>query len=475
MSHFVIIAAQSAGGPFQWFMDNPFAGIMVLTFVLLALAALFGPKEEEAKELAPTPASKSTSEQLKEAPATPETPSKEDAPETKEPPVAPPDEEAKEAKDDAPVVSEPEEEAEETPVPVEVKEDKPKPKTKKEQKKDEPKEVDDEETRAEKLKQRQEKRKAHVSQIKFQDENIKPRTVAEGLEATRKGWISKLGDLLRGKKEIDEDILDELEEVLYSADIGTRTVQRLLQDIEERLERDALNDPDQVREAIKDEIYKIIDIEAPELNFESDDEGPFVVMVVGVNGVGKTTTIGKLAARLSSQGKKVLVGAADTFRAAAVEQLELWAERTDAQVIKGNDGQDPSSVVFDAVQAGVARGVDVVLVDTAGRLHTKQNLMEELKKVKRTMARAHGPAPHEVLLVLDATTGQNAINQAKQFGEAVNVSSIALTKLDGTSKGGVVVAICEELKLPIRFIGVGEHIDELKRFSANDFVEALFQ
>jgi fused signal recognition particle receptor len=197
-------------------------------------------------------------------------------------------------------------------------------------------------------------------------------------------------------------------------------------------------------------------------------------MVVGVNGVGKTTSIGKIAARLSSQGNKVLVGAADTFRAAAVEQLELWAERTDAQVVKGQPNQDPSAVVFDAVQAGVARKMDIVLADTAGRLHTKQNLMEELKKIKRVMGRAHSTAPHEILLVLDATTGQNAVNQARQFNEALGVTGIVLTKLDGTSKGGVIVAICEELKVPIRYIGVGEHIDELKTFSASEFVEALF-
>jgi fused signal recognition particle receptor len=246
----------------------------------------------------------------------------------------------------------------------------------------------------------------------------------------------------------------------------------LLQKIEDQLERDELESPEHVKEAIKDEIYKIINIEGKPLDFDS--ESPYVVMVVGVNGVGKTTSIGKIAARLSSQGNKVLVGAADTFRAAAVEQLELWAERTDAQVVKGQPNQDPSAVVFDAVQAGVARKMDIVLADTAGRLHTKQNLMEELKKIKRVMGRAHSTAPHEILLVLDATTGQNAVNQARQFNEALGVTGIVLTKLDGTSKGGVIVAICEELKVPIRYIGVGEHIDELKTVSASEFVEALF-
>lgn len=332
---------------------------------------------------------------------------------------------------------------------------------------------DDEEARRRKRSEAlKEKRRMTVDDLELQEETVQPRTLRDGLEKTRKGWLARLNDLVRGKKELDEELLEELEEVLYTADIGTRTTAQLLSVIEEKMERKELKSPDLVREAIKDEIYRILTVGTSELDFEK--EKPYVVMVVGVNGVGKTTSIGKLAARFAYEGKQVVVAAADTFRAAAVEQLEQWASRVDAQIVKGQPNQDPSSVVFDAVQAGVARGVDIILADTAGRLHTKQNLMEELKKVKRVVGRAMTTAPHEVWLVLDATTGQNAINQAKQFHEALGVTGIVLTKLDGTAKGGVVVAIAEELKIPIRFIGVGEHIDELRRFSPAEFVDALF-
>jgi fused signal recognition particle receptor len=319
------------------------------------------------------------------------------------------------------------------------------------------------------------RRQMHVSEVNLEDKapaDLAPRSLREGLEKTRKGWISRLNDLLRGKKELDSDIIDQLEEVLFTADIGTRTTQHLLQTIETKLERRELHSLETVKASIKQEIYNILSFGTQSLDFEA--QKPYVIMIVGVNGVGKTTTIGKIAARLSKKGKKVLIAAADTFRAAAVEQLETWAARVDAEVLKGNQNQDPSSVVFDAIQAGLARKIDIILVDTAGRLHTKQNLMEELKKVKRIMGRAYTSAPHEVWLVLDATTGQNAINQAKQFNEALGVTGIILTKLDGTAKGGVVVAISEELKIPIRYIGVGEHIDELKPFSAGEFVDALF-
>jgi fused signal recognition particle receptor len=546
MSHLLFLTQQNTGGIVQWLSQNPFAVIMIITFVLLALASLFkstsaeqeGPSVgtgDTPKSFAEVMGSTSTSqakdekvkppakkEPVKEEPEADET---EDEPPVEEPPAPTKKQKGKKQKgkkgkkgkskpektEEKPVAEEvpaeepveekaPEKEepsTEEVPTEEPVAEEAPaeepaveeeapteepaeekapekpaeKPAEKKPAKKDKADEQEEQE-RLDKLQKRQEKRTKHVSEVKFEDEKVEPRTLRDGLSNTRKGWISKLGDLLRGKKEIDDDVLEEIEEVLYSADIGTRTVQHLLQKIEDQLERDELESPEHVKEAIKDEIYKIINIEGKPLDFDS--ESPYVVMVVGVNGVGKTTSIGKIAARLSSQGNKVLVGAADTFRAAAVEQLELWAERTDAQVVKGQPNQDPSAVVFDAVQAGVARKMDIVLADTAGRLHTKQNLMEELKKIKRVMGRAHSTAPHEILLVLDATTGQNAVNQARQFNEALGVTGIVLTKLDGTSKGGVIVAICEELKVPIRYIGVGEHIDELKTFSASEFVEALF-
>ncbi len=291
-----------------------------------------------------------------------------------------------------------------------------------------------------------------------------------GLEKTQKGFMAKLNALLF-KGDFDEDLVDELEALLVTSDIGIRTTERLLGDLRDQLNKKEIQDPALVRARLQEQVTEILG-EAKEP--WSLEHNPTVIMVIGVNGVGKTTTIGKLAARYVRQGKKVVLGAGDTFRAAAVEQLEVWCERSGAEVIKGKENSDPSSVIFEAVKHANETGADLCLCDTAGRLHTKVNLMQELKKVRRVIDKAMPGAPHEVMLVLDATTGQNAITQARQFKEAVELDAIALTKLDGTAKGGVVVAICDELKVPVRFIGVGEQVDDLRDFNPGAFVEALF-
>jgi len=278
---------------------------------------------------------------------------------------------------------------------------------------------------------------------------------------------------------VDDAVLADLEEVLFTADIGVRTATRLLESAREKVRKKELSDPDKLKAVLREEIAGILAMggagPAAAAPLTVGKERPWVVMVVGVNGSGKTTTVGKLAAKLQQAGHSVLLGAGDTFRAAAGEQLEIWARRVNAPVVRGKDGSDPAAVCFEAVQQGAQTGVDVVLCDTAGRLHTKTPLMEELKKVKRVIGKAAGGAPHEVLLVLDATNGQNAIAQARQFHEALGVTGIALTKLDGTAKGGVVIGICDELKIPVRYVGVGETVADLKPFSPAEFVEALFQ
>jgi fused signal recognition particle receptor len=296
----------------------------------------------------------------------------------------------------------------------------------------------------------------------------------KGLSKTHQGFVEKIDRLFLGKKTIDQDLLDELEELLFEADLGVKTASELIEGVRQGLRRGDLQDPGKVKEFIKEEILKILHSGEKPLAIDFAKSKPFVFMVVGVNGAGKTTTIGKIAHQYSAQGKKVLIGAADTFRAAAVEQLEIWANRAGADFIKQSKGSDPSAVAFDSIHAAKARNTDIVLIDTAGRIHTKINLMEELKKVKRIVGRECPGAPHEILLVLDATTGQNAISQAKLFNEAIGVTGIALTKLDGTAKGGIIVGITEEMKIPIRYIGVGEAIDDLKEFNASDFVQALF-
>jgi len=297
----------------------------------------------------------------------------------------------------------------------------------------------------------------------------------KGLSKTHQGFVGKIDRLFLGKKTIDQDLLDELESVLFAADLGVKTSTQLVEGVQQALKRGELKDPEKVKEFIKREILRILKSGEKPLQIEPSPQGPFVFMVVGVNGVGKTTTIGKLAHQYASQKKKILIGAADTFRAAAVEQLEIWAKRVGAEFIKQSKGSDPAAVAFDSIKAAQARGIDFVFIDTAGRLHTKINLMEEAKKLKRIIGRECPGAPHEVLLVLDATTGQNAISQAKLFNEAIGVTGIALTKLDGTAKGGIILAIGKELGVPVRFIGVGEKLGDLQPFDPNAFVEALFE
>ncbi len=297
-----------------------------------------------------------------------------------------------------------------------------------------------------------------------------PKALKEGLTKTRKGFMSRLNELIFGR-DLDEALVDELEALLVTSDVGIHTTEKLLGDLRGALSRNEITDAGIVRERLRDQVSAIVHRDIQPIDWNRD---PTVIMVIGVNGVGKTTTIGKLAARLTAEGKKVVLGAGDTFRAAAVEQLEVWGQRAGARVVKGAEGADPSSVLFDAIQQAQHENADVVLCDTAGRLHTKVNLMEELKKLRRVMDKALAGAPHEVLMVLDATTGQNGITQAEQFKAAVDVSAIALTKLDGTAKGGVVVAICDTLGLPVRYVGIGEGVQDLRDFDPGEFVDALF-
>jgi fused signal recognition particle receptor len=293
-----------------------------------------------------------------------------------------------------------------------------------------------------------------------------------GLSRTQAGLLGKLDEVLSIRGEIDDGLWDDFEETLVTADLGIGTTMKLRSEIENKLPKKTLRNPMLIKEALREEILRVLkNAEGQPLALNIK---PFVIMVAGVNGVGKTTTIGKLAYKFRKDGRNVMVAAADTFRAAAVEQLEIWANRVGSDFLKGQSGADPSAVAFDAVRAAFARDTDVLIIDTAGRLHTKTNLMEELKKIKRVVGRGLEGAPHETLLVLDATTGQNAIQQAKMFKEAIEITGIALTKLDGTAKGGVIVAIANELKIPVKFIGIGERLGDLREFKADEFVEALF-
>jgi fused signal recognition particle receptor len=293
-----------------------------------------------------------------------------------------------------------------------------------------------------------------------------------GVQKTRAGLVSRLEDALQGRKEIDADLLDELEYTLIGADIGVRTTTEIIDRIKERAERHMLSDAGELRGLIREHLLEILQSTERPMAYVS--EPPAVITVVGVNGAGKTTTIGKLASRFRSEGRSVLLCAADTFRAAAIEQLEIWGERTGTEVIRQQPGSDPSAVLFDALHAAKARRVDYVIVDTAGRLQTKTNLMAELEKMRRTASRVIPGAPHETLLVLDAVTGQNGLEQARKFTESSGVTGIVLAKLDGTAKGGVVVAIARELNLPIRYIGVGEQAGDLLPFDAEAFIDSLF-
>ncbi len=299
----------------------------------------------------------------------------------------------------------------------------------------------------------------------------------KGLEKTRKGLFSKLARAFSGKSKVDDEMLDNIEEALISSDVGVDTTVKIIDRIEKRVAHDKYVSAEELNSILKDEIASLLmEHNGDELSDFEIPAGikPYVILVVGVNGVGKTTTIGKLAHQYKQNGKKVILGAADTFRAAAVDQLTIWAQRAGVDIVKQPTGSDPAAVAFDTVQSAVAKDADVVLIDTAGRLHNKINLMNELTKVKRVMQKVIPDAPHEVLLVLDASTGQNAIEQAKQFTLATDVTAIALTKLDGTAKGGVVFAIADQFKIPVKYIGVGEKIDQLQVFNAKAFVEALF-
>lgn len=304
----------------------------------------------------------------------------------------------------------------------------------------------------------------------------KKESLDKGLQKTKESFFGKLSRAVAGRSKVDEDVLDGLEEVLVSSDVGVDTTLKIIERIERRVARDKYMNVEELNRILKEEIEALL-----EENGSTGDSVPFdfskkpyVVLVVGVNGVGKTTTIGKIAAQLKNEGKTVCLGAADTFRAAAVEQLTIWAERAGVSIVKQHQGADPASVAFDAVKSAAANGMDVVLVDTAGRLHNKVNLMNELSKIAKVVQKVVPDAPHEVLLVLDGSTGQNAFVQAKEFTRATNVTAMALTKLDGTAKGGVVIGISDQFKIPVKFIGVGEGIDDLQTFSKKEFVESLF-
>ena len=300
------------------------------------------------------------------------------------------------------------------------------------------------------------------------------RRLSERLSRTRESFTIRMDQLFLGKKEIDADLFDDLEEILITADLGVGTTQDLLEQARKKIKRDNLSDPQALKQIIKDQLKTYISGDGRPQELTLPENEPFVIMVVGVNGVGKTTTIGKITRKFLQADRSVLLVAADTFRAAATSQLKIWGERNEVRVIAQQEGADPSAVVYDAMSVARSKEYDVVLVDTAGRLHTKVNLMEELKKIKRVMNKQLEGAPHEILLVIDATTGQNGISQAKLFNEAVGVTGVALTKLDGTAKGGIVATITRELNLPIRFIGVGEQVDDLRDFDAEEFIEALF-
>jgi len=291
-----------------------------------------------------------------------------------------------------------------------------------------------------------------------------------GLSKTREILTTDINDLFTGKKKIDDELLEELEELLITSDIGVRTTTDLIQSIS--IKSSEISGPDQLKNILREKILELLN--ATIRPSQGIVNKPHVIMVIGVNGVGKTTTIGKLAARFSSSGKKVIIAAADTFRAAAIEQLTIWADRAGVDIIKHKDMSDPAAVAYDGIQAAVARNADIVIVDTAGRLHTRKNLMEELKKIKRTISKKLPGAPHEILLILDATTGQNALSQAQLFNDALDVTGIALTKLDGTAKGGIVVSICSALEIPLNYIGIGEKIEDLQEFDPAEFVNALF-
>lgn len=298
----------------------------------------------------------------------------------------------------------------------------------------------------------------------------------KGLEKSSQGFFDKISRAVVGKSKVDDEVLDELEEVLIASDVGVNTTVKIIERIEARVERDKYVNTSELDKILREEISALL-LENPHFQTKNIDETkkPYVIMVVGVNGVGKTTTIGKLANQFKSQGLKVVLGAGDTFRAAAVDQLVIWSERVGVPIVKQNMGSDPASVAFDTVQSAVAQNADVVIIDTAGRLHNKINLMNELSKIKRVMQKVLPEAPHEVLLVLDGSTGQNAFEQAKQFTAATEVTALAVTKLDGTAKGGVVIGISDQFQIPVKYIGVGEKMEDLQLFNGEEFVDSFFK
>lgn len=301
-------------------------------------------------------------------------------------------------------------------------------------------------------------------------------TLDKGLEKSRQGFFEKMTKAVIGKSKVDDEVLDNLEEILIASDVGAATTIKIIEKIEDRVARDKYINTAELDAILREEISALL-LENPHSNTGNIDENkkPFVIMVVGVNGVGKTTTIGKLAHQFKSQGKKVVLGAADTFRAAAVDQLVIWSERVGVPIVKQGMGSDPASVAFDTLQSAIAQDADVVLIDTAGRLHNKVNLMNELSKIKRVMQKLIPDAPNEVLLVLDGSTGQNAFEQARQFTAATEVSALAITKLDGTAKGGVVIGISDQFQIPVKYIGVGEKMEDLQLFNGEEFVDSFFK
>ena len=298
---------------------------------------------------------------------------------------------------------------------------------------------------------------------------------SKGVKKTNENFFQRISRAVVGKSRVSEDVLDAIEEALVSSDMGVETTLKIIDNLEDRVEKDKYMSQDELVAILRDEIGKLLNVgeSGPVQPFDFSKK-PYVIMVVGVNGVGKTTTIGKLAASLTAQGKKVVVGAADTFRAAAVDQLVIWAERSGADIVKQQMGSDPASVAYDSVRSAVAKGADVVLIDTAGRLHNRVDLMNELTKIRNVIRKVVPDGPHEVLLVLDASTGQNAFQQAKEFARATDITALAITKLDGTAKGGVVIGISDQMKVPVKFLGIGEGIDDLKVFDKKEFVESLF-
>ena len=305
----------------------------------------------------------------------------------------------------------------------------------------------------------------------------KKETLDKGLEKTKTSFLSKVARTIVGKSKVDEQVLDELEEVLISSDVGVETTLKIIDKIESRVKKDKVLGTDELQNILKEEIAKLLEENDSSYNstshFDENNE-PYVIMVVGVNGVGKTTTIGKLAHQFKAAGKKVVLGASDTFRAAAVDQLVIWSERVGVPIIQQGMGADPASVAFDTLQSAKAQNADVVIIDTAGRLHNKVNLMNELSKIKNVMQKVIPNAPHEILLVIDGSTGQNAFEQAKQFSQATDINALAVTKLDGTAKGGVIIGISDQMQIPVKYIGVGEQMEDLQLFDKKSFVDSLF-